>query len=106
MNTQPKLGTRKLHKTALKTAAKFSVNKIPHTTNTADRTAAIQNTVGSILSLAGLCSTALLPLLPFGLPAYTKLTPKSSDTSSVPDSATRFKLARPSATLVGPLFSI
>jgi hypothetical protein len=65
MNTQPKLGTRKLHKTASKTAARFSVKRIPHTTNTAERIAAIQNTVGSILGLSGLCSTSLLPRLPF-----------------------------------------
>jgi predicted subunit of tRNA(5-methylaminomethyl-2-thiouridylate) methyltransferase len=61
MKTQPKLGTRKLHKTALKTAAKLSVKRIPHTTNTADRIAAIQNTVGSILGLSALSSTGLLP---------------------------------------------
>src|SRR5215213_5666827 len=64
MNTQPKLGTRKLHKTASKTAARLFVKRIPHTTNTADRIAAIQNTMGSILGLSGLCSTGLLPSLP------------------------------------------
>src|SRR5215210_4998972 len=57
MKTQPKLGTRKLHKTALKTAAKLFVKRIPHATNTAERTAAIQNTVGSILGLVGLSIT-------------------------------------------------
>src|ERR671938_1439472 len=67
MNTQPKLGTRKLHKTALKTAAKLFVKKIPHATNTAERIAATQNTVESILGLSCLCSTGLLPWLPFDL---------------------------------------
>src|SRR5687768_15595215 len=57
MNTQPKLGTRKLHSTASKTAARLSVKRIPHRTNTAEITAAIQNTVGSILGLASLSIT-------------------------------------------------
>jgi hypothetical protein len=65
MNIQPKFGTRKLHSTASKTAARLFVKKIPHATNTADRTAAIQNTVVSILGTSGLCSTGLLPLLAF-----------------------------------------
>jgi hypothetical protein len=63
MNTQPKLGTRKLKRTASKTAARLSVERIPHKTNNAERTAAVQNTVGSILGLAGL-STATTPSYP------------------------------------------
>jgi hypothetical protein len=42
----------------------LSVKRIPHATNTAERTAAVQNTVGSILGLAGLCTACLLLLLP------------------------------------------
>src|SRR5215210_6286471 len=61
MNIQPKLGTRKLHKTASKTAVRLSVKRIPHATNTAERTAATQNTVVSILGTSGLCSMGLLP---------------------------------------------
>jgi hypothetical protein len=38
------------------------VKKIPHATNTAERTAAVQNTIGSILGLVGL-STATTPSL-------------------------------------------
>src|SRR5919107_1074164 len=68
MNIQPKLGTRKLHKTASKTAARLLVKNIPHATNTAERTAATQNTVLSILGPSELCSTGHLPLLPFGRP--------------------------------------
>jgi hypothetical protein len=64
MNIQPKFGTRKLHSTASKTAARLLVKKIPHATNTAERTAATQNTVLSILGTSGLCSTSLLPFLP------------------------------------------
>src|SRR5918999_5579771 len=64
MNTQPKLGTRKLHSTASKTAARLSVKRMPHRTNTADVMAATQNTVESIPDLSCLCSTGLLPLLP------------------------------------------
>jgi hypothetical protein len=78
MNIQPKFGTRKLHRTASKTAARLFVKNIPHATNTAERTAAIQNTVLSILGLSGLCSTDLLPSVPFGLlnPKHTlHLTP-------------------------------
>src|ERR687893_186122 len=68
MNIQPKLGTRKLHKTASKTAARLLVKKIPHATNTAERTAATQNTVRSMLGPSEFCSTGLLPVLPFGRP--------------------------------------
>jgi hypothetical protein len=39
------------------------VKRIPHATNTAERTAAVQNTIGSILGLAGL-STAKTPSRP------------------------------------------
>jgi hypothetical protein len=51
----------------LKTAARLLVKKIPHATNTAERTAATQNTVLSILGTSGRCSTGLLPSLPFEL---------------------------------------
>src|SRR3712207_8914339 len=47
MNTQPKLGTRKLHSTASKTAARLSVKRRPHRMNTAEITAATKNTVES-----------------------------------------------------------
>src|SRR5829696_852847 len=66
MNTQPKLGTRKLHRTASKTEARLLVKYIPNDTTTAERTAATQNTVLSILGPSDLCSTGLLPRLPFG----------------------------------------
>jgi hypothetical protein len=75
MNTHPKLGTRKLHSTASKTAARLSVKRMPHRTNTAEIIAATQNTVGSILVLSCLCSTGLLPSFPFELPPYSNLTP-------------------------------
>ena len=75
MNTQPKLGIRKQNSTASKTAARLSAKNIPHATNIAERIAATQNTVESILGLSSLCSIGLLPLLPFGLPAYTNLAP-------------------------------
>src|SRR4028119_220706 len=55
MNTQPKFGTRKPNRTESKMAARLSAKKTPHATNTAERTAATQNTTGSIPGLAGLC---------------------------------------------------
>ena len=77
MNTQPKLGTRKLHKTAFENGGQAVREEDPHATNTAERIAATQNTVESILGLSCLCSTGLLPLLAFELPAYTNLTPRA-----------------------------
>jgi hypothetical protein len=41
---------------------------MPHATNTAERIAAIQNTVGSILGLAGSCIGVLLTSFPFQSP--------------------------------------
>src|SRR5215218_4825844 len=96
MNTQPKLGTRKLHKTASKTAARFSVKRIPHSTNTAERIAATQKTVRSILGPSDLCSTDLLPSLPLELLNFKHtlyLIPSWEAIDYVPDRATRFEPA-------------
>ena len=55
MNTQPKFGTRKPNRTESKTDARLSAKNTPQATNTAERIAATQKTVGSILGLADLC---------------------------------------------------
>src|SRR5215207_5802351 len=44
MNTQTKVGTRTINKTALKTAGRLSVKKISHAMITAERTAAVKIT--------------------------------------------------------------
>jgi hypothetical protein len=96
MNIQPKLGTKKLHKTASKTAARLFVKRIPHATNTAERIAATQNTVRSIPGLSDLCSTGLLPSLPLES-LYLKhtlyLIPSWEAVATVPDRAACLKLA-------------
>src|SRR5918998_4494178 len=79
MNIQPKFGTRKLHNTASETAARLLVKNIPHATNTAERTAATQNTVLSILGPSEFCSTSLLPLVPFERPVLKHTLTKHPD---------------------------
>src|SRR3712207_1987840 len=88
MNTQPKLGTRKLNRTASKTAARLSVKRIPQATNNAERTAAVQNTIGSILGLAGL-STAKTPS-PSPCVRYNRILHQYEHRGTVPHSATCF----------------